>query len=89
MQAEDDFRNNTRSMRFRASSMVIQNPIQTAKNFQLNLFHSLQTVTNSRKGDAIFGTGYGTVGALSPAKSEREPSSNKKIDQFIHNATSH
>lgn len=43
-------------------------------------------MTNSRKGDAIFGTGYGTVGALSPAKSEREPSSNKKIEQFIPNA---
>jgi hypothetical protein len=43
----------------------------------------LQTVTNSRKGDAIFGTGYGTVGALSPAKSEREPASNKKMNSFL------
>ncbi len=60
--------------------MVIQNPVQAAKNSQFNLFLPLQTVTNSRKGDAIFGTGYGTVDALSPAKSEREPSSNKKIE---------
>lgn len=63
--------------------MIIKHNVQASRNSGFNFLTPLQTVThssNNSKGDAIFGAGYGTVGALSPARSEREPSSNKKID---------
>lgn len=84
--AEDEY-SVERKLRQRANSQIITDQQQISQSnpihHKFNYFPP-QTVSNGKKGDAVFATGYGTVAALSPAKSDTNRSViNDTMQQLI------